>query len=300
MKKLLILLFFVAQVCYAQQDCLQYNKLIMQADSMYFSQNYKQASELFSKAFVFKDCIKVYHWFNAASVAAMAGDKETAFERLYQYMNLAKNWYSETFPDNKDFINLHSDPRWQTIIDTLTQRQIYTERNFDKPLRNRLKNMMKRDQEIRYKYLKVRNAVPRDTALFNSLASQCAEIDRMNLKEVCRILDSCGWVGKEKVGDACDAFWIVIQHSGLDIQKKYFPMLREAAEKGDISLLKLAMLEDRIAIYEGRPQKYGTQIRNGGVAPLVDSLKVDEWRKEVGMEPIGIYLSRHGIKWKTK
>ena len=39
-----------------------------------------------------------------------------------------------------------------------------------------------------------------------------------------------------------------------------------------------------IDIREGRPQKYGTQFN----CPLLDSLRVNEWRKEVGLPPIGI------------
>lgn len=37
----------------------------------------------------------------------------------------------------------------------------------------------------------------------------------------------------------------------------------------------------------GRPQKYGTQWgMDGKLAPLLDDLRVNEWRQEVGLPPI--------------
>jgi hypothetical protein len=51
-------------------------------------------------------------------------------------------------------------------------------------------------------------------------------------------------------------------------------------------------LEDRIAMYEGRPQRYGTQWiddpRDGRDRPwtLADPNRVNELRAEVGLEPL--------------
>lgn len=301
MKKLLILLSFTTHLCYAQHnDCSVYNLWIFRADSMFIKQNFKQSNECFSKAFTFQNCIIPYHLYNAACAAAKDENINTAFSRLFQYIKIDKNWYSEKIKEDNDLVSLHSDPRWNILIDTLTKRQQYFERNYNKPLRSKLKNMMKKDQEIRYKYLNARKAVPSDTNLINTLAKEMAKIDRMNVKEVCKILDSCGWVGKEQIGDACNALWIIIQHSNLNIQKKYLPFIREATKKGDISHSQLAMLEDRINVWSGLPQKYGSQIIKGNIAPLLDTLKVDEWRKEVGLPPLSEYAKRSGIEWKTK
>lgn len=301
MKKLLILLSFTVQLCYAQQkDCSTYNLWIFRADSTFMIQNFKQSNEYFSKAFTFQNCIIPYHLYNAACAAAKDKDINTAFSRLFRYAQVDKNWYSERIEEDKDLVSLHLDPRWNILIDTLTKRQQYFERNYNKPLRAKLKNMMRKDQEIRYKYLNARKTAPHDTSLINALVEEMIKIDSMNLSEVYKILDSCGWVGKEQVGDACDAIWIVIQHSNLNIQKKYLPLIQEATKKGDISRLKLAMLEDRINVWSGLPQKYGSQIINGSIAPLLDTLRVDEWRKEVGLQPLSEYAKHLGVEWKTK
>ena len=50
-----------------------------------------------------------------------------------------------------------------------------------------------------------------------------------------------------------------------------------------------------MAVFEGRPQIYGSQLpqdEDGRYVPfeLLDAQKVDDWRKEVGMEPLEEYL----------
>ena len=60
--------------------------------------------------------------------------------------------------------------------------------------------------------------------------------------------------------------------------------LEEAARRGDLAPAYMAATKDRIDIREGRPQKYGTQLN----CPVLDSLRVNEWRQEVGLPPIEV------------
>ncbi|EKC43802.1 hypothetical protein OBE_17811, partial [human gut metagenome] len=39
--------------------------------------------------------------------------------------------------------------------------------------------------------------------------------------------------------------------------KEYLPLFLKAAERGDIPRENVAMMEDRICLFEGRPQRYG-------------------------------------------
>ena len=110
------------------------------------------------------------------------------------------------------------------------------------------------------------------------------------------ILDSKGFVGKSVVGEACSAFWVVIQHSPLELQQKYLPIFQKAVKNGDLQPSSVAMMEDRINMFQGKPQKYGSQIRNGRVWMLLDESKVDQWRAQVGMEPLSEYLRKMGAR----
>jgi hypothetical protein len=63
---------------------------------------------------------------------------------------------------------------------------------------------------------------------------------------------------------------------------------------------------DRVQVSENKPQRYGSQVRINSqtskdeLYPLEDESKVDEWRKEIGMQPLADYLLHWNIKWEPK
>jgi hypothetical protein len=69
-------------------------------------------------------------------------------------------------------------------------------------------------------------------------------------------------------------------------------LLLACAEEGRTSARHAAYLEDRIAMYEGRPQRFGTQwiddSRDGRARPwkLAEPNRVNELRAEAGLGPL--------------
>ena len=98
------------------------------------------------------------------------------------------------------------------------------------------------------------------------------------------------------VGNASSVFWLVIQHAPVELQRCYFPLFVQAAQRGDLARENIAMMDDRIAMFEGRPQRYGTQIVDGKLYQLLDPAKVDQWRHEMGMQPLADYLRQMGVQ----
>ena len=90
--------------------------------------------------------------------------------------------------------------------------------------------------------------------------------------------------------------FLVLQHAPLDIQEKYFDQVEEAVERGEIGSWNFALLIDRMMLRKTGVQKYGTQctIVNGKAEArnLIDSMKVDEYRKEVGLGSLSKYLEQ--------
>ena len=83
-----------------------------------------------------------------------------------------------------------------------------------------------------------------------------------NAYELDKIITEIGYPSISKVGkEANEAAWLVIQHaiSLPKFMKKCADLLRDSVKKGDGDSLNLAYLTDRIAVYEGRLQLYGTQ-----------------------------------------
>jgi hypothetical protein len=129
--------------------------------------------------------------------------------------------------------------------------------------------------------------------------------DSLNLVKVKAVIAQYGWLGKETVGEKGNsALFLVIQHADLATQLTYLPMMKEAVANGKLSPGRLAILEDRIAIHQGRKQIYGSQLSTINqitrVSPIEDPDNVDKRRKEVGLIPLAQYLLQWGIVWDAE
>ncbi len=294
-KSIIALFSFVALVSCsgAVQTEEDYNAFIRQADSAYMAGNYAEANLAFDNAFRAKNFIKDSHLYNGACVASLAGDADKAFSRLNMRMKRDRDWYVDDPLRDGDLKSLHSDKRWEKYVAEMTERKERIESNYDKPLRAKLKEIGRTDQEVRYAYINALGSGNASAA--DSLLERMQYVDSINHVEICNILETRGWVGKDIVGDACQVFWLVIQHTSVESQQKYLPLFREAVERGEMQASAVAMMEDRVAVFEGKPQKYGSQVQrgeDGKYTPfeLLDATKVDEWRAEVGMQPLDEYL----------
>jgi hypothetical protein len=123
-------------------------------------------------------------------------------------------------------------------------------------------------------------------------------IDKKNDKRMKEIVTNIGYPTISKVGkQASFNSWLIIQHSPdlefqvmcLDLMKKQF---------ADVNPQNIAYLEDRILMYKGEPQIYGTQLkkntdRNKFELYIVkDPNNVDKLRKSIGLEPVEDYLKK--------
>ena len=95
-----------------------------------------------------------------------------------------------------------------------------------------------------------------------------------------------------------NAIWLGLQHTNKKYRKKYFPQIEKAVENGDLSKQQYALMKDRILMDEGKPQIYGSQIKNGKLYKLENPQTVNERRKEMGMGNIEDYLKNFNIEFK--
>ncbi|QHT65893.1 hypothetical protein GXP67_04025 [Rhodocytophaga rosea] len=166
-------------------------------------------------------------------------------------------------------------------------------------------------EEIHDKDQKYRRTIPKEYGpnskeikeLFKKIEVQ----DAANLSVVKHILDTYGWIGRDRIGSKANgALFLVIQHADLKTQEKYLPILRKAVKEGNAHPSELALLEDRVAIRQGKKQIYGSQIGQDTltgkfyVLPLEDPDKVDIRRARMGLEPLNEYVKQWGIVWKSK
>lgn len=140
---------------------------------------------------------------------------------------------------------------------------------------------------------RVRAELAADGSLFDGYHPRMAEVHRRNAARLAAILDRYGWPGPARVGaDGAAAAWLVLQHAIGDppLMRRGLALLAGLAP-GEIEPARLAMLEDRVRSFEGRPQRYGTQYdwdETGqlGPLPIEDPEGVDELRRSVGLGPL--------------
>jgi hypothetical protein len=144
-------------------------------------------------------------------------------------------------------------------------------------LRQELLDMVAEDQ-------RVRAAMAADGSLYDGYPARMELVHRRNATRLSAIIDRHGWPGRSLVGsDGAHAAWLLAQHAICNpvLQRRALQLLRTAAAQGEASLLDVAMLEDRVRVCEGRPQRYGTLFdwdEQGEMSPLPveDADHVDE------------------------
>jgi hypothetical protein len=282
-----------------------YNELVKQALSNYYAKDYKKSLELYQAAFEIQQD-NPSDLYNGACSAALARETETAFKLLN--LSIQKGWTNiNHLKKDSDLIGLHNFKDWRTTLKTLQKKVDKTEANYDRPLQKELLQIFKDDQDIRRQYIDSSKKYGYNNPIVDSLEKVMVFNDSIDLQKVKKILDTKGWVGKDKVGDQANStLFLVIQHADLKTQQKYLPMMREAVKNGNASKSALALLEDRVALREGRKQIYGSQIgRNAKtnlyyVLPLEDPDNVDKRRKEMGLGALGDYVKEWNINWNVE
>jgi hypothetical protein len=104
-----------------------------------------------------------------------------------------------------------------------------------------------------------------------------------------------GWPSEDTAGkDGAEAAWLIAQHAvgEPEFQRRALKSVLESANQGRTPAWHAAYLEDRIAMSDGRPQRFGTQWlddpRDGQIRPwkLADPERVNELRAGVGLSDL--------------
>ncbi|HQW00396.1 MAG TPA: hypothetical protein PLZ91_08730, partial [Bacteroidia bacterium] len=278
------------------------------ADSLYRIQNYKESAIEYSKAF------KTFGWkgylvdrYNAACSWALANEVDSA---LFQLNIIVKKMNYKDYNDivtDPDLTSLHSDKRWNELLEEIKSNKEKAEANLDKTLVATLDSIFNDDQNGRQQLKEVEAIYGVDSKELKAHWKMISEKDSINLIKVKTILDTRGWLGEDVVGEQGNTtLFLVIQHSDIKTQEHYLPMMRQAVKNGKAKGSSLALLEDRVALRQGRMQIYGSQINRDiktqsfYVSPLEDPDNVDKRRAEVGLQPLAEYLLNWNLVWDAE
>jgi hypothetical protein len=122
-----------------------------------------------------------------------------------------------------------------------------------------------------------------------------ARMEAVHIKNAARLRELIarhGWPGEDIAGkDGAEAAWLIAQHAVREpeFQRRALEWVQESAGRGHTPAWHAAYLEDRIAMSEGRAQRFGTQWlddpRDGRIRPwkLADVERVNALRASVGL-----------------
>lgn len=157
--------------------------------------------------------------------------------------------------------------------------------NYDS-IRIVLENMRDEDQEIRRILV---DSIGYDSPNSGPFIRKMMDIDAENQTKIKLILDNYGWVEQSKIGiKASEAFFYTIQHSDIELMEKWFPEFKRLADSNEANRKHCAMMEDRILMWKGKKQIYGTQAsdfrpdKKMAIWPIENPESVNERRKKIG------------------
>lgn len=148
--------------------------------------------------------------------------------------------------------------------------------------------------ELKNADLALREKLVQSSQLNNGYNKEMRELHNSNTKILSDIIDKIGYPSIDKVGkEANEATWLIIQHAieQPEFMRKCAKLLEKEVSKNKADPKSLAYLTDRIAVFEGKEQLYGTQFdwdEHGNLSPnpFDDINKVNKRRQSIGLNTL--------------
>lgn len=140
------------------------------------------------------------------------------------------------------------------------------------------------------------------------------KLDSVNMDKLEKIIAKYGYPGKNIVGDSLKQIAAFVIMHNPKRQAPYVGMMWKVAQEGNITLFDAASLEDRVLMFSGKKQKYGTQMKYDTISinketgaiktklriwPIEQPKKVDSLRFRIGLYPVQRQCDLMGIDVNT-
>lgn len=206
----------------------------------------------------------------------------------------------------------HFKTKYIFLLLLLGNTAVFAQQNYDKPTKsNLLKNITAQletiysdDQKYREESQRIGEKLGNESKEYQAIWDTIHKYDSINIIKVSNIIDKYGWLGISDIGEKGNkSIWLVIQHAPLEKMIEYFPLLQESAQKGETPADMMALTQDRILMYQGKPQIYGSQLKwdmktnEYYVYPIENPDSVDIKRAKVGLDPMAEYVKIFDLKW---
>jgi hypothetical protein len=142
--------------------------------------------------------------------------------------------------------------------------------------------------------IETRTRLAASSELFDGYHPEMEAVHDANAALLARAFDAIGWPGRHALGeDGARAAFLILQHAigHPTLQRRGLTLMLDAIPEGQANALDAAYLADRIAVFEGGEQTFGTQFdwdanNQLSPAPVRDPETLDGRRASVGLPPI--------------
>ncbi len=309
MRIITILIFTISVLISLNLKC-QYNytwykKYIRIADSLFIKQEYKTSAYYYTIAFNYTSG-KALHEdrYKAASAFALSKNYDTSFYHLFRLAKVSFFSDVKTLVSDSNFLIIRNDKRWKELVDVVSKNYNYINSQKIKLIIRQLDSIHDVDQNSR----KIMDSLIKEHGLNSAQAKKqyhnIRVSDSLNTILITKIIDDNGWLSKNIIGvKANSTLFLIIQHSKIEIQKKYLSVLQSAYLSGNAQSIEYAMLYDRVSVKQKGVQLYGTQIKFNETEnkyelyPLIEPNLVDKYRNNLGLDSLKYYLTNWEIKF---
>jgi hypothetical protein len=270
----------------------------------HMANDFRKAGQLAEQAFALPGAqVGASSYYNAACSWARAGEPDNAFRNLNRAADAGWENLTQLTTDT-DLASLHTDKRWPRLLKKVEATIARVERTQNVPLKRELAAIHESDQGPRRAMGPMQQRYKHGGPQLDSLYQQMRLHDTQNEARVKAIIAQYGWPGTSLVGRAgSSTAFLVLQHSNLATIQEYLPLIREAAAKGELPKSDLALMEDRVLIFQQKPQVYGSQVRSNATTgkmeffPIADEAHVDERRASMGLGTLADYGKMFDINY---
>ena len=280
--------------------------IVSKADSLFLAGNIKSAvaeyRNLYSRNKSNREII-----YNYACALSRSGQTDSSLRYLYKAVKIEPSFSVLTDPD---LLAVREFGGWEDFENELISELNKKTGNSikDIPYAKSLWKLLCLEESIFYEVgIAVRELGP-GSPVVTALRRLQSWQNALNLADLEEMINSKGWPKQSQVGSlAASAAFFILQHSNAEAQEKYIGMLENACRNKEGNCQQYALMFDRMRMNQDKPQRFGTHAyldpskgSTNELYPLEDESKVDEWRKEIGLEPLMEYLKRANIKYQPK
>ncbi len=165
-------------------------------------------------------------------------------------------------------------------------KTVRTGKNFSTPLILTLERMEEGFLKKNDLLIRKINAAKNDAVKIENIQRQIVLNDAETFNRLDSILAK-GYPGRELLDDKVYIPFYLLNYAPACHKEKYLPVLKPAADRGDIAWSSLAIYIDKIYVARGLPQLYGTQYYYEGKKqvqyPVADPERLNERKREIGL-----------------